>query len=296
MSIAALPPQTVHTIGSSQVLTDSASLVKELLDNALDAQATSITVEISANALDTIQVKDNGHGIAPEDRALVCRRHCTSKIKDLDDLAKIGGASLGFRGEALASAVEICGSVLVTTRIVGEATAVSLKVSRNGEVENEDRVSQPVGTTVRVTDFLQNLPVRRQTAVKDSTKQVAKVKRTLQAYAFARPAVRLGLKVLKAKNDKANWTYAPKSDANVGDAATKILGRKVSDQCQFVLWSSCQRTSDIAANESNATEQPANTDGAYRVDALIPKSDGCELVYGALESNLIVFSRSVCNL
>lgn len=135
MSIAALPPQAVHAIGSAQVLTDSASLVKELVDNALDAQATSITVELSTNALDVIQVKDNGHGIAPADRALVCRRNCTSKIKDLDDLANIGGASLGFRGEALASTVEMSGSVVIRTRIIGEATAVSLKVSCNGEVE-----------------------------------------------------------------------------------------------------------------------------------------------------------------
>lgn len=135
MSIAALPPQAVRAIGSTQVLTDPASLVKELVDNALDAQATSITVEISTNALDIIQVKDNGHGIAPIDRPLVCKRHCTSKIKSLDDLAKIGGASLGFRGEALASAVEMSGGVLITTRILGEATAVSLKVSQEGEVE-----------------------------------------------------------------------------------------------------------------------------------------------------------------
>lgn len=135
MSIIALPTETVRTIGSTQVLTDSASLVKELVDNALDAQATSVTIEVSANALDTIQVKDNGHGIAPIDRPLVCKRHCTSKIKDLEDLANLGGASLGFRGEALASAAELSECLVVTTRIVGEATAVSLKVSQKGEVE-----------------------------------------------------------------------------------------------------------------------------------------------------------------
>lgn len=135
MFIAALPPQAVGAIGSAQVLTDSASLVKELVDNALDAQATSITVEISTNALDVIQVKDNGHGVAPIDRPLVCKRHCTSKIKDLGDLARVGGASLGFRGEALASAVEISEGLVVTTRILGEATAVSFKVSQKGEVQ-----------------------------------------------------------------------------------------------------------------------------------------------------------------
>ena len=135
MAITVLSPQAVRILSSTQALTDSTSLVKELVDNALDAQATSITIEISANTLDVIQVKDNGSGIAPIDRPLVCQRHCTSKIKDLDDLATIGGASLGFRGEALASAVDMSGSVVITTRIVGEATAVSLKVSQNGEVE-----------------------------------------------------------------------------------------------------------------------------------------------------------------
>lgn len=273
MSIVALPPQAVHAIGSAQVLTDSTSLVKELIDNALDAQATSITIELSANVLDVIQVKDNGHGIAPNDRALVGRRHCTSKIKDLNELANIGGASLGFRGEALASAVEMSGSFVVTTRIIGEATAVSLKVSRNGEVENEGRVSQAVGTTIRVTDFLRTFPVRRQTALKDSTKQLAKLKQTLQAYAFARPAVRLILKVLKAKNDKGNWTYAPKSDASVSDAATKILGKKVSDQCQWVVWSPDERSSGVGTSASKETEQSVEPDRTFGVETLIPKSD-----------------------
>lgn len=134
MTIAVLPSHTVRAIGSTQALTDSASLVKELVDNALDAQSTSVTVEISSNALDIIRVTDNGHGIAPIDRPLVCKRYCTSKINDLDDLAIIGGTSLGFRGEALASAVELSGALTVTTRIVGEATAVSLKLGQNGEV------------------------------------------------------------------------------------------------------------------------------------------------------------------
>ncbi|KAL8964672.1 MAG: hypothetical protein Q9183_004288, partial [Haloplaca sp. 2 TL-2023] len=242
MSIATLPAQTIRAIGSGQVLTDSASVVKELVDNALDAHSTSITIEISANALDVIQVKDNGHGIAPADHALVCKRYCTSKIKDMEDLATIGGTSLGFRGEALASAVEMSGGLVLSTRIAGEATGVSLKVSHNGEVENQSRVPQAVGTTVRVTEFLKSLPVRRQTALKNSAKQLAKVKRTLQAYALARPSVRFSLKVLKAKSDKDNWTYAPKSEASVSDAAIKVLGKKLIDCCQWHVY--CPETVD----------------------------------------------------
>lgn len=135
MHIAALPPNAVRAIGSTQALTDAASVVKELIDNALDARASAIFVEISTNTLDVIQVKDNGHGIGPHDRDMVCRRFCTSKIRELDDLENIGGTSLGFRGEALASAAEMSGSVVVTTRVEGEAVAVSSKFGRQGEIE-----------------------------------------------------------------------------------------------------------------------------------------------------------------
>ena len=135
MPIAALPPHAVRAIGSSQALTDAASVVKELIDNALDARASAIYVEISTNTLDVIQVKDNGHGIGPDDRDMVCRRFYTSKIRDLADLENIGGSSLGFRGEALASAAEMGGSVLVTTRVEGEAVAVASKFGRQGERE-----------------------------------------------------------------------------------------------------------------------------------------------------------------
>lgn len=134
MSIAALPPSTVRVIGSAQVLTTPDSFVKELIDNALDARATAIFVEVAANTIDTLQVRNNGHGVAPEDRDLVCRRYCTSKISDEKDLRSIGGSSLGFRGEALASAAELSGAMLMTTRVEGEPFAVGLRVGINGEL------------------------------------------------------------------------------------------------------------------------------------------------------------------
>lgn len=134
MPIAALPQNTVRALGSSQVLTDSASLVKELIDNAIDGRATAITVEISTNTLDDIRVKDNGHGIAPEDRALACAIHCTSKISTLDELGDIGGRSLGFRGQALASAAEMSKALTISTRIEGEQTAAEIKFDRHGQI------------------------------------------------------------------------------------------------------------------------------------------------------------------
>lgn len=140
MPIAALPSDTIRAIGASQVLTDSASLVKELVDNALDARACAVFIEISPNSLDNIQVKDNGFGIAPVDRELVCKRYCTSKITSFEDIAIIGGQSLGFRGEALASAAEMSGSLHISTRVEGEATAVNLKIGCHGAIEKYEDV------------------------------------------------------------------------------------------------------------------------------------------------------------
>lgn len=133
-SIAALPSMTVRQIGSHQLLTDPSSVVKELIDNALDARAKSIFIDITANTIDSIQVKDDGHGIPSEDRALACRRYCTSKIRDFHDLKEVGGKWLGFRGEALASIADMSGTVSITTRVEGEPVAVKLTYQRNGEL------------------------------------------------------------------------------------------------------------------------------------------------------------------
>lgn len=134
MPIAALPQSTAQAIGSTSALSDACSVVKELLDNALDASASSIFIEISQNTVDVIQVKDNGHGIPPEDHGLVCKRSFTSKIQSLEDLRKVGGHSLGFRGQALASASEMSGSLTVFTRVDTQVVGSSLKYDRAGEL------------------------------------------------------------------------------------------------------------------------------------------------------------------
>ena len=135
MPIVPLPDSTVRAIGSSLVLNDACSVVKELVDNALDAIATSVTVEISLDALDIIQVKDNGQGIGVEDRQLVCKRGYTSKIRTLEDLDKLGGSFLGFRGEALASVAELSEAVALTTRVDGEVVGTTLKFGRDGSLQ-----------------------------------------------------------------------------------------------------------------------------------------------------------------
>lgn len=134
MPIAALSENAARAICSSLVLNDAISVTKELIDNALDSNATNIIVETSANTLDIIQVKDNGTGIGIEDRQLLCKRGFTSKIRTLKDLEQLGGTFLGFRGEALASVAELSDSITFTTRVDGETVGTQLKFDSQGKL------------------------------------------------------------------------------------------------------------------------------------------------------------------
>lgn len=134
MPIQPLSVSDIRALGSSLVLNDARSVIKELVDNALDAYANNISIEISANTVDVIQVKDNGSGIGAEDRNLLCKRGCTSKIRTIQDLENLGGSFLGFRGEALASLVGLSSAVLVTTRTDGEPAGSVSKFGLDGQL------------------------------------------------------------------------------------------------------------------------------------------------------------------
>ena len=134
MPIAPLPQTTLRAIGSSSALSGPSSVVKELIDNALDAHATSISIEISPNTLDVIQVKDNGFAVCLEDSDFICKPNCTSKIQTLQDLESLGGTFLGFRGQALCNIAEMCGALTVTTRTREEEVATTLEFGRTGDL------------------------------------------------------------------------------------------------------------------------------------------------------------------
>ncbi|EDN10469.1 predicted protein [Histoplasma mississippiense (nom. inval.)] len=207
MSIAQLPPDTIRAVRSNSVLSDPCALAKELIDNSLDAGATCISVEVAANTLDTIQVKDNGTGIHPNDRHLVCKRSCTSKLRSIDDLENIGGSTLGFRGEALASAAEMC------------------------------------GTTVRVDEFLRFVPVRKRRALKSASKTLNRMKKVLNAYVLSRPEIRLSFKILKRKND-SSWIYASNKHPTVSTAMLRVIGAEAISQCTTITWPQIQDERD----------------------------------------------------
>ncbi|KAL0766165.1 hypothetical protein CaCOL14_011363 [Colletotrichum acutatum] len=229
MSISQLPQATVRQLGSSVVIPSPVSLVKELVDNAIDANANNVEIRISANAIDKIQVRDNGHGISSEDYDALGRRSHTSKLRTFEELQSKGGQTLGFRGDALAS-VNAVSKLTITTRTSSDPVAVSLVLNpRGGGFTNKKHVSGSVGTTVDVSDLFANIPVRRQRILKESKKTYAQIKDLLQVYALTRPHIRLSLKV--TKNDKLSWSYAPSKDSGVREAVLQVLGSELVSQC-----------------------------------------------------------------
>lgn len=132
-----------------------------------------------------------------------------------------------------------------------------------------------------MVDFLKHLPVRRQTALKTAPKNLAKIKQTLQAYAIARPSTRLFLKVLKAKNDKGNWVYAPKTGASVPDAAMKVVDKTIAGHCQWISWCSSQIATPAMDTETEPEDlqDKEGVNCSYRIEAFLPKPAAGECFY-----------------
>ncbi len=155
--VRVLPPEVAHRIAAGEVIERPASAVKELVENALDAGATRVEVEIEGGGVTLVRVHDDGSGMSPDDAMRAVGRHATSKIETAEDLARV--VSLGFRGEAL-HAISSVSALTLTTRQAGASYATRVRVLAGGPPERAS-AAHPVGTTVEVRDLFMNLPVRR---------------------------------------------------------------------------------------------------------------------------------------
>jgi DNA mismatch repair protein MutL len=163
--IIILDEHTSNRIAAGEVIERPASVVKELVENSIDAGATSISVEIKKGGISLIKVSDNGSGIAEDDAEIAFERHATSKIRKPNDLDSI--STLGFRGEALASIAAVA-KIQLTTRVIEKPYGIYAEL--NGGITKEIRqVGCPVGTTFIVRDLFFNTPARYKFLKKDST-------------------------------------------------------------------------------------------------------------------------------
>ena len=182
--IIQLSPHIANLIAAGEVVERPASVVKELLENAVDAGASKVTVEIRDGGMTFLRVTDNGCGMLPEDARTAFRRHATSKLRSAEDLAAIG--TMGFRGEALAAIASVS-RIELMTKTPGNLTGTSLLLEA-GEIKEESEVGCPDGTTIVVRDLFFNTPARMK-FMKSDTVEGGRVAAAVQLQALAHPEV-----------------------------------------------------------------------------------------------------------
>ena len=180
--IRILPEVVANKIAAGEVVERPASVVKELLENAIDAGAKSIRVEVEVGGKRMIRVTDDGHGMTHDDALLAFERHATSKLKTADDLLSI--STLGFRGEALPTIAAVS-RLLLETRDEAETEGTRLEFA-NGKLVSVKPVGVPTGTTVSVADLFYSVPARRKFLKSDST-ELGHIASLVTHYALANP-------------------------------------------------------------------------------------------------------------
>src|SRR5262245_48701354 len=179
-----LPLHLANQIAAGEVVERPASVVKELIENSLDAHATRIVIAIELGGKKLLRVEDDGEGMEPDDARLAIERHATSKIASPEDLGAI--RTLGFRGEALPSIASVSHFVL-RTRARGSESGTEIRVN-GGTVASEREVGAPEGTSIEVSDLFFNLPARRK-FLKADTAESAQISRLVTQLALGYPDV-----------------------------------------------------------------------------------------------------------
>lgn len=218
MAINVLSPRIYNRIAAGEVVEKPASIVKELVENSLDAGATKIKVEIEEGGIKKISVSDNGCGISKEDLPLAFLPHATSKIADIDDLDGI--ATLGFRGEALASIASVC-MVSLSTKIAAEETGHRIEAN-GGEISKVSEVARLNGTTIVTQNLFYNTPARAKFLRKTKTEE-SDVTHLIEKFILANPDVEFEYYV----DGKIVYNHA---SGKLDEAIYLIYGREVYDK------------------------------------------------------------------
>ncbi len=222
-SIRPLSPALINQIAAGEVIERPASVVKELVENSLDAGAARIEVEIEEGGARLIRVRDDGAGIAADELALAVAPHATSKIASFDDLVRVG--TMGFRGEALASIASVARFAIVS-RVRTADIALRLEVDA-GQARPPLPAAHAGGTTVEVRDLFYNVPARRKFLRAERT-ELAHIDELLKSLALARPEIEFRL----SHNGRALRMLRPAQDASARlQRAADLLGAEFAGHC-----------------------------------------------------------------
>jgi DNA mismatch repair protein MutL len=219
--IQRLPLHLANQIAAGEVVERPASVVKELVENALDANATRIAVTIELGGKKLLRVEDDGDGMGPEDARLAIERHATSKIATADDLGAI--RTLGFRGEALPSIASVSHFTL-RTRARGDATGTEVRVN-GGAVASVREVGAPEGTCIDVADLFYNLPARRK-FLKSDTAETTQISRLMTQMALGYPTVGFSLTSAGFGSGPGRKLLACPPAAGLGERFFQLFGER----------------------------------------------------------------------
>ncbi|MGB5720703.1 MAG: DNA mismatch repair endonuclease MutL [Woeseiaceae bacterium] len=226
MPIQQLPSHLINQIAAGEVVERPASVVKELLENSLDAGAQSIQVDIVSGGQKLIRIRDDGKGIAEDELALALSRHATSKIASLDDLEAV--ASLGFRGEALPSIASVA-RLLLVSRAAGAESAWQVEAD-GGEISAPSPVAHPQGTTVEVHDLFYNTPARRRFLRTERT-EYSHIEKWVRRLALSRPEVAFTL----THNRRTALSLPAASDhESRRQRIARLCGETFAEQCVYI--------------------------------------------------------------
>jgi DNA mismatch repair protein MutL len=217
MPIAVLPPKVAATIAAGEVVERPASVVKELVENAIDAGARNVRVEIERGGLDLIRVTDDGCGISSDELEVACQRHATSKLRSASDLAKL--QTLGFRGEALPSIIAAA-DVQIRSRTNAAAAGAALRY-RGGSLVERQSYGGAVGTSVTVKGLFLQQPARLK-FLRTPASEGGQVAAVVQPYAIAYPEVRFSLLV------DGRGVLQTTGSGDLRDAAARVLGAELA--------------------------------------------------------------------
>ncbi|GAB7337172.1 hypothetical protein MBLNU457_g2560t1 [Dothideomycetes sp. NU457] len=222
-TIQAIKDSSIHQIQSGQVIVDLNSVVKELVENSLDAGATSIDVRFKNHGLDSIEVQDNGNGISEEDYETIALKHYTSKLSSYEDLTSLD--TFGFRGEALSSLCALSDFHITTAKAGAGAKGTRLDFEISGKLKGTGVVAAPKGTTVSVENLFKNLPVRRKELEKNIKREYGKVLGLLHAYACISVGVRFSVSSQMPKAKKVP-VFSTKGNPTTRENIVNVFGSK----------------------------------------------------------------------
>ncbi|ECL5068339.1 DNA mismatch repair endonuclease MutL, partial [Salmonella enterica] len=229
MTIHILSPQLTNQIAAGEVVERPASIVKELLENAIDAGATDIRIDVEKGGAKCIRVSDNGSGISKDELPLALMRHATSKISTLEDLEGI--ASLGFRGEALAS-ISSVSRLTLTSRTAEQDEGWQVYAEGRDMSPVVQPASHPQGTTVEVLDLFYNTPARRRFLKSDKTES-GHTEDVVRRAALSRPDVGF---TLNHNGKRVLHCTAGKSGASAAPRLAAICGKDFADRAVWLEW------------------------------------------------------------